>query len=683
MKNISRLLSLFALLLTAIFIFFIIGTPFFTYLTYADEIKDKGYIKNVNNNGLVLYDREGDPFFAFYQAKTSDYAPISEIPEYLQKAVISAEDKNFYENPGFSLRGIARAAYANMIAGQPVQGGSTITQGLVKNQLLHPGKSVLRKYQEITLAYLLNKNFEKAEILEMYLNTAYFGQGATGVKSAAKVYFDKDVKELDLSESAFLAGLLPAPSRYSPLSSDPAIALSRRDLVINDMLQDGLIGENEAEEAINAGLALSPSREHVNSLAPHLALYLRDRLISEFGEEFVVKSGLRVKTTLDSKLQAHAEEVVKTEVAKLARNRATNGSIVVVDPATGEVLVMVGSVDWHNEYFGKVNMALTPRQTGSAFKPVIYAAALEDRLVSPLSVLNDSPTVFQRNYRPRNYDGRFRGPVTVKRALANSLNVPSVALMQDVGLKRGLDMSRSLGMTSLGNDTSKYGLSFVLGAGEVSLLELTGAYAVFANAGIRHEPKLILEVKDKFGKNIKLSETSEVQVMGSDTAFLISSILSDRFARAEMFGNSLNNSLNAAVKTGTTQNFRGALTVGYTPSVAVGVWVGNNDNTPMDRLAGSLGAAPIWKQIIEEYLKDRPSEDFFMPENIERVSICQVVGEGEDRSTRTFSEFVIRGTATSRACPRLEPPTHHHKPVENPESAHEEQNQPAEEGGED
>ncbi len=672
--------------------------PPLTYLYFARDLKDKDSIMNRSKTGLTLLDRENQPFFTFNQPKKFTYVPLVEIPDSIQQAVIATEDKNFYTNPGFSLRGIARAFLANLFAGRIVEGGSTITQELVKNALLSSSRNVLRKYQEIVLAYELNRRYSKKDILEMYLNSAYFGEGAFGVENAAQAYFGVHAKDLTLSQSSLLVGFLPAPSAFSPLSNNPEKALARRKIVLNEMVAEKYITQEHADQAVATEPVFNPvKQEEVNVLAPHFALFVKDFLFKKYGEEKVIRDGFRVTTTLNSKWQEYAERVVKNRVLSLSGNNATNGSSVAIDPKTGQILVMVGSYDWSDEKFGRTNMALAPRQPGSSFKPIIYSNAFERRLITPITILQDKPTTFQGNYKPKNYDRTYRGPVTVRRALANSLNIPAVEVMDQVGVESGLDTARKLGITTL-KDPSNYGLSLVLGSGEVKLIELTNAYAVFADKGKYHESKAVLEIKNKYDQNVdtktvnffslfnpftifnSFDTSNSKDVLSEDVSFLISSILSDNKARSEVFGGALTISRPAAVKTGTTEDYRDALTIGYTPSLVVGVWVGNNDNTPMDNVAGSLGAAPIWKSLMETFLQGTPIETFQKPFNVVDVPICLSQG-ASNASSSAYIEFFISGTQPDQSCvtpspstlptnspsPTKEEPTETPQPTETPE----------------
>ncbi len=630
---------------------FIILIPVFTYVYFASDIKNKESIMNRSNTGLTLLDRDGTPFFTFNQPKEIQYINLSDIPKSMQDAVIASEDKNFYTNPGFSIRGIIRALLTDVMAGRIVEGGSTITQELVKNALLNSQRNILRKYQELVLAYELNRRYSKQDILEMYLNSVYFGEGAFGVENAAEAYFGIHAKDLTLAQSALLVGLLPAPSSLSPLSNNPQLAARRQRLVLTQMVTDNLITTTQEQQALNETLTYHPVKQQLNTLAPHFALYVKDLLIKVYGEENVLRSGYKVTTTLNATWQAYAEKTVQNQVGRLAADDASNGAAVAINPKTGEIEVMVGSEDWNNEKFGKTNMVTTPRQPGSSFKPFVYSAAFEQHIMTPSTILQDVPTTFPGNYKPHDYDGKYRGPVTVRRALANSLNIPAVEVMEQVGVPNALSIAQRLGITTL-KDPTQYGLSLVLGAGEVKLLEMTDAYAVFADNGSYNAPTAILEIQDKNNHVIDSFTPNPKNVLGDDISFLISSILSDNTTRAEEFGNALTISRPAAVKTGTTEDFRDALTIGYTPSLVVGVWVGNNDNTPMDNVAGSLGAAPIWRAMMEQFLLGTPIETFKPPASITSEPVCPYKGSSDQKTATSsaYIEYYVQGTAPSEPC---------------------------------
>jgi membrane peptidoglycan carboxypeptidase len=416
------------------------------------------------------------------------------------------------------------------------------------------------------------------------------------------------------------------------------------------MQAQGYITAAQEQTAENQEIVFHPSPEALNVTAPHFALWVKDELIQKYGEQTVAHSGFIVKTTIDLDGQNYAQQVVESQVTRLARDNVSNGAAVVIDPTNGEILAMVGSHDWNDEQNGKINMALSPRQPGSSFKPIVYAKAFEDRLATPATVVEDKAIEFPGGYKPHNYDQKFHGKILLRFALANSLNIPAVLVMQQLGVNNAVDFAQSLGITTL-NDRSKYGLSLVLGAAEVPLLQMTEAYATFADQGMRNDPTGILEIQDKNGAVIYTHTPSPERELSSAVAFQISSILSDNKARAMEFGNSLTISRPAAVKTGTTEDYRDALTLGFTPQVAVGAWVGNNDRAPMDNIAGSLGAAPIWRQLMEYFLKGKPVISFSQPDGILKMDVCRENGlRAEVATSSAYPEFFLPGTTPKSSC---------------------------------
>ena len=623
--------------------------PVFTYAYFVRDLSSKENIINKKNAGVVLLDRNEKPFFTLFDAKAKNPVEISDLPKITTEAFIAVEDKDFYTHPGFSIRGFGRAIRENLYSESFAQGGSTISQQLIKNAILSPDKRLLRKYQEIVLAVELERRYSKNDILEMYLNTIYFGEGAFGIQDAAQRYFSKDAKNLTLAESAMLAGIIQAPSAYSPISGNKNAAIKRKNLVLELMAEQGYITNAQKTQAQKQKITLQPSRNGVNQEAIHFALMVQDMLIKEYGEQTIAQSGFQVKTTLDLDLQTKAQQAVETQVQRLASSNVTNGAAVVIDPVTGEVLALVGSHDWNDEKNGKVNMALQPRQPGSSFKPIVYAKGLEERVITTSMQIDDKPVKFG-DYEPKNYDNKFRGKVLIRYALANSLNIPAIHVLEMVGINNALDFARSLGITTLSNDKN-YGLSLVLGSAEVPLIEMTNAFATFADEGVWHQYSTVLEIRDKNGSVIFQHAPESRQVVSEAVAYLLSSILSDNKARSDTFGGSLTISRPAAVKTGTTNDYKDALTIGYTPQVTVGVWIGNNDNAPMSSIAGSLGAAPIWRQIMEAYLQGKPVENFRKPLGVEEEKVCFEDGMKVEYATASaYTEYFLRGTKPTKIC---------------------------------
>ncbi len=645
----------------------------FTYIYFAGDLKSKDSVMNRNNTGIILLDRNNKPIFRYYNAQVKTILPLDQIPLQLRQAVISAEDKEFYHHPGFSPKAIIGALFADLKNKKSDYGGSTITQQLVKISLLNSSKSFLRKYQELILSQELERRYSKNEILEMYLNSVYFGEGSFGIEQASQTYFKKSAKDLNLTEASILAGLLTAPSQLSPISGNITKAKSRQAFILSEMVDEKYITPEQKDQALNHPLEINKTANNFSNQAPHFAIMVKDKLEQEYGAEKIARSGFVVKTTLDLDFQQFAEKTVALQVDKLSSNKVQNGAAVVIDPKTGEVRALVGSKDWNDEKFGKYNITTANRQPGSSFKPIVYAAGLEKKIITPATVLHDSPITYKPGpgianspYSPKDYDGKFRGNVLVRRALVNSLNIPAVEVESKVGIPTTLEMAKRLGITSL-QDPENYGLSLALGSGDLKLIELTNAYATFANQGKKNDITFYTEIKDKQNQVIVSHTPHPQQVLDPGVAFQLSSILSDNTTRAEVFGNVLNISRPAAVKTGTTENYRDSLTVGFTPSVTVGVWVGNNDNTQMDQVAGAIGAAPIWKALVEEYSKNLPMEKFIPPDDINMVAICKSNGLKlkETYSTTSAQEYFLKGTEPKAFCtPEMPKSDGEDKPIE-------------------
>ncbi len=655
-------IAFFAIIFTLIFI------PFFTYVYFANALITKDRIMNNNDTGLVLLDRKNRPFFSFYQAKTRDNVGLDKISPFAQKAVIAMEDKDFYQHGGFSVPSIFRSLIADIKGGDLAYGGSTLTQQLVKNSLLSSRKDFLRKYQEIILAEEIERHYSKDEILSMYLNSVYFGRGSFGIEQASQNYFGKHAADLSLAQSAMLAGLLPAPTQFS---DDFNQGKMRQKLVLEKMQQQGYVSQDQISQAEKEKIVFVDNQENMNSVGIHFALMVKNQLVQKYSEETVARSGFKVHTGLDLDWQKYAETVVVNQVKNLTSNSVSNGAAIVEDPSTGEIRALVGSVDWHDNKFGKVNMAEALRQPGSSFKPIVYLKAFEDRIISPSTILHDVPTAFRNiadptlaaswrvsdpnaYYKPLDYDGKFRGNVLPRRALSNSLNIPAVEVMSKVGVPSALEMAHRLGITTL-DDPSRFGLSLVLGAGEVKLLEMTNVYATFANRGNFNPPTLVTRIDDKYNSTIYKYQPNPQSVVDPKDTFIITSILSDNWARQEEFGNTLTISRPAAVKTGTTENYKDAWTLGYTPTLAVGTWVGNNDGAVMDNVAGSLGAAPIWKQLMEHFLAGTPVQNFTPPEGMVKLAICPNGQKLREASSSAYIEYFVPGTEPTGYCASATP----------------------------
>ncbi len=631
---------------------FLVLTPLFTYVYYANAISDPDRLMNYSNTGVVLLDKNGKAFYSFGTADRGERLPLDKISDYTEKALISAEDKDFYKHGGFSLIGIIGALYANLLSGDATgYGGSTLTQQLAKNTLLSSNQTFLRKYQELTVALAIEQTYSKDEILDLYLNSVYYGEGAFGIGAAAETYFGKPAADLNLAESSMVIGLLPAPSAYSPISGNPDYARERQTTVLGRMVDNKVITQAEADVAKAEVLAYAEQGEGTNGTAPHFAEMVLNELYEKYGEERVTRSGFRVTTTLDVSLQKSANAAVDKQMSFIQQNGGSNASVMAIDPTSGEIRALVGSADYNNTEFGKVNMATTARQPGSSIKPLYYTEALQRGIITPATILKDEPTNFG-GYQPQNADRRYRGNVTVRNAISQSLNIPSVEVMQKLGVAASTDALKRLGISTI-NDSTNYGLSLALGSSEAKLTDMTNAYAAFANGGGQYELTIITKIDDKFEKQVFAKGTqSAKRVMGEDASFLISDILNDESARAPIFGSSLNtNGYDVAVKTGTTDEARDAWTIGYAKQLAVGVWVGNNDNTPMDN-GGSSMAGPIWRSTILAGLSGQVNQPFTAPSGIERLTVCRsngqrAVGGGTEG---TYQEYFINGTTPTRTC---------------------------------
>ena len=610
---------------------FLIITPIATYFFYYNYISDIDKLLNKNNTGVVLLDSSGKPFFSINNAAHRELVPLDKISDNTEHALIAAEDKDFYQHGGFSVAGYMRAL-AGMVGSGSIQGGgSTLTLQLAKNTLLTENQNFLRKYQELTIAVAIEQRYSKDEILGMYLNSVYYGENAFGIEAAAKTYFGKTPAKLNLAESAMLVGVLPAPSAYSPISGNLAYAKERQAYVLGRMLDDGYITQSEHDAALKQKLMYAKQKTITNE-APHFTEMILSELYDKYGEEVVNRSGYQVKTTLDLSLQKAANKAVSANMDHIKANGGSNASLVAIDPKSGGIRALVGSADYENKTFGKVNMATTPRQPGSSFKPIYYSDALARGVITPATVLQDTQAEKQTfgGYDVFNYDRSFRGNVTARQALDWSLNIPAVSVLKkDGGTERVVEVAKDLGITTL-DDSKAYGLSLALGSGEVPVTEMTNAYATFANGGTHNELMSIESIADKYDKTIFTSKAEQHRAISEQGAYLISNILSDNQTRARFFGSALNvtgtdyQTKTVAVKTGTTDDSRDAWTIGYTPDIAIGVWVGNNDNAKM-LSGGSDMAGPIWRQTMSAAIgKKNPS--FTQPSGIVKRTVCTAMG---------------------------------------------------------
>jgi penicillin-binding protein 1C len=564
------------------------------------------------------------------------------------QASIAIEDQNFYHHFGFDIFGIIRAA-RNTASGKRVEGGSTITQQLVKNALLTREKTFTRKIKEAFLAIATEVIYSKDQILEMYLNYISYGGTSVGIESASQRYFGKPAKDLDIAEAALLAGLPQSPSRYSPFGSNPEQAKARQQDVLRRMVEDKYITQQQADQAKNEVLKFALSQQEIQ--APHFVFYVRDLLYEKYGVETVEKGGLRVQTTLDLDLQQVAQASLSAEIAKLKPYRVGNGASLILKPNTGEILAMIGSKDYFDtEGDGQVNVTLAERQPGSSIKPIMYATAFQNKTLNPGTYLLDIPTCFdvpgQKPYCPKNYDGSFHGPVTIRQSLGNSLNIPAVKALRTIGVENFIKQATKMGITTW-TDPSHYGLSLTLGGGEVRMIDLAQAFSVIANEGVKVPLTPILKVTDYKGNVLQdlnidqrkadLQELTDDESMGGTNdlervmnrapAYLVGHIMQDNNARTAAFGpNSklvIKNQV-VSVKTGTTNDLKDNWTVGFTPEYLVIAWVGNNDSTPMNRslVSGVTGAAPIFNDIMTYVLQGKEPIWQQKPDNVLSGSVC-------------------------------------------------------------
>lgn len=628
------------------------------FLWFSRDLPEPGrLVASKYKDATKIYDRKGILLYSVYQDENRTYVKLSDIPKPLREATISIEDTDFYKNQGFSPVAYLRVAW-NFFTGKGLAGGSTISQQLVKNVLLSSERSIPRKIKELILSIQVNQKYSKDEILEMYLNNIPYGGTAIGVEAASEMYFGKKVKKLDLAESVFLAGLPQSPSLYSPFSGNKYY-LGRSKAVLKQMVEDGYITKAESDKVYKQIAGFQFSQKYSSIKAPHFVMYVKDKLEEQFGSQMVLSGGLQVTTTLDWDIEKKAEEIVKDEIDKLKDYHVNNGAAMVADPKTGEIMAMVGSKDYFDtDIDGNYNVTTSNnRNPGSSMKPIIYAAAFE-KGYTPATMLMDVRTEFPSNdpekpYIPVNYDGKFRGPVQLRFALGNSLNIPAVKVMSLVGIDAGMKKAYDMGIRNwepTAENKSKVGLSLVLGGRGASLIDEITAYSALANKGIRQDPVSILKVTDTQGKVIYEHKKKEGrQVLSPEIAFLISHILLDNKAREMEFGTQ--SWLDVAgktvsVKTGTTDEKRDNWTIGYTPSVVAGVWVGNSDNSSMNQAiaSGITGASPIWNKIMSFVLKSKSDGQPEKPDNVIAMQIDSYAGGLPHGGQGTRSEYFIKGT---------------------------------------
>ncbi len=637
---------------------------FVLFAYYSRQLPKPGEVVRKTGFSTQLMDREGKFLYDLYSDERRTPVKIDQIPEHVRQATIATEDKDFYKHQGFDLLTVVRIPYNYIFKQGRVVGGSTLTQQLVKIVLLTNERSLTRKFKEFVLSMQIERTFTKDEILEMYLNEIPYGGTAVGIGTAAEVYFNKSVSDLSVLEGAILAGLPQRPSAYSPYAgktdeNGELLWKIRTRGVLRRMMEDGYLTELSYEQALTDLDLVQFSGKEVNIEAPHFVFYVRDQLAEMYGEENVDNAGYKVTTSLDLDLQQKSQQIVYDEIEKVKNVNITNGAVMVMNPRTGEIIAMVGSKEFNSkEIDGQFNVAVDGfRQPGSSIKPVTYLMLLRQGY-TPASILADVPTTFvedskQKAYEPNNYDGKFRGPVSLRNALGSSLNISAVKAVAIVGLPSFLDQAYQMGFVTLEStpeNLRNFGLAVTLGGAEVHLINTATAYSSFANGGTRVEPVSILKVEDKNGRVIyEHKNVPGPTVMSPEESFLINHILSDNNARAIAFGTRslLNINPNVAVKTGTTNDQRDNWAVGWSSEILVGAWVGNNDNSAMKSVAsGVSGATPIWRQIMLAAIESDKygTPDWEVPSGVEQVEVDAISGYPAHDEFPKKTEYVIKGT---------------------------------------
>ena len=661
------------------YLFFLLSIGVLSFVLYFEIFRDLPDPQQLSQYPSKLttqiLDRNGVLLYKIYKDENRTLVSLHDLPQHVRNAFLAAEDKDFYSHNGFSLPGLFRAFYKNLFDNK-LEGGSTITQQLIKNTILTPEKTLTRKVKEVILAIKTEYLFTKDKIFEMYLNQVGFGGPAYGIQEAARQYFNLDAQDLDLSQAAFLAGLTRAPSKYSPFGDQPELATSRQHWVLQQMLKENIISEYDYNLALVQKLDFQSAKIEIR--APHFVMLVKAQLVAQLGESVVTQGGLKVYTTLDSSLQDEAQKIVTDEVSKLKRLNVTNGSALVTNPQTGEILAMIGSTDYFNlNQNGQVNLTVALRQPGSSIKPLNYALYFE-KGHSPGNTIEDHPLSLRlsagENWIPKNYDGRFHGLITLRQALASSYNIPSVLVLLQNGVTNFANFAQKLGITSW-DDPARYGPSIALGSLEVKMTDLATAYSAFANQGITTPLHAITKVEKSNGENLPISSFinqennpsnntivnaednpfTPKQNISPTTAYFISDILSDNLARTPAFGaNSILNlkSAKVAVKTGTSNDLKDNWTIGYTPHFLVATWVGNNDSSPMSKVAsGITGASPIWAKIFTKILEEYPEpQTFSPPENLVKVPVCILTGTLTCSGCPTRVDYFVKGTEPTTAC---------------------------------
>ncbi len=602
-----------------------------------------------------IYDRTGKILlYDLSQNTKRTVVPIDQISQNVKNATVAIEDRTFYSHKGVDFSAILRAILVDVVTLDFSQGGSTITQQVVKNSILTNEKWISRKIKEIVLALQIEKSLSKEDILSLYLNEIPYGGTIYGVEEASETFFGKNASDVSLTEAAYLAAIPQAPTYYSPYGKNREKLEDRKNLVLKEMLQNDFITEEDYEKSKKEKIEFKP-KEDSSIKAPHFVFFVIDYLKKKYGDDVLERGGLRVTTTLDYDMQAFAQETVaRFAYANEKDFRASNAAIVAIDPKTGGILTMVGSRNYFDpEIDGAFNITLAKRQPGSTFKPFVYSMAFK-KGYTPETILFDVKTQFSSScppdnltsdngcYSPDDYDLKFRGPVTIRNALAQSLNIPAVKTLYLAGVQDSINLARDMGISTLSNK-GNYGLTLVLGGGEVTPLEMTSAYGVFANMGVRNEYTAIMEITDKSGQVLEKLDPKPKQVLEKEISLKISSILSDNNARAPAFGQTSAlhfPTRDVAVKTGTTNDYRDAWIVGYTPSIAVGAWAGNNDNSAMEKRVAGFIVAPLWRAFMDKVLAKTPSEPFEDPLPEQDLTLKPVLSGVMDQELHTILYWV-------------------------------------------
>lgn len=650
-KLLSFLRIFFKVSFFALFILFIglIMSGYVYYLKVKSDFKREK--PRTNTTQSIFYDKDGGIIYESYGARESSNIPLNELPDAVIKATLAAEDLDFYKHDAYDLKGILRAVYKNYKNTEKrginklsvlfdedsySEGGSTITQQLVKNRYLNSEKSFNRKIKEVIYANELEKKYSKDKILEMYINEIYFGEQAIGIQNASKIYFDKDAKKLNLAEASILAGLPQAPTKYSPISGDFLESKKRQEYVLQRMILAGFIDLDMAKSAANEDLIFANKKDFLKKY-PYFVDWIKKEIDKKYGDGFSEKGGIKVYTALDPKIQEIAEKAVEKNLNNFKYRKVENSSVVVLEPENNQVLAMVGGKNYDES---KVNVATSLRQPGSSFKPFVYLAGLEKGFTARTKFI-DKYVNFGGipPYAPRNYDGGYHGYVTMRQALSWSLNIPAVEMLNIVGLDEVINLGENLGIGL--DDAKRCGLSLALGCKEIRLLDLAGAYSAIYDKGQWKTPSGITKITDNKDEIIFLNNQKKRKIFSEENAYIITNILSDINTRRKVFGwrNKLELDRPAAAKTGTTDNYTDSWTLGFTPDFVTGVWMGNNDRTPMLRTSGIEGAAYIWNDVMTEIHKDLPKKEFEKPDGVIELKINSSSGQIETKYNGILEVF--------------------------------------------